>query len=133
MLDWKKICYNIDREGGSMPKYKIGEIVVACVTGIESYGIFVGLDEYYSGLIHISEISDNFVRNISDYVKIGETIRARVLEVNDEDCHVKLSIKGLDYRFSRKRRTKIQETELGFSTLEEKIGDWIQEKLAEID
>ena len=44
-----------------MNQYKKGEIVTGCVTGIEKYGIFVSLDEYYSGLIHISEISDFFV------------------------------------------------------------------------
>ena len=68
-----------------MKKYKNGEIVTGCVTGIEKYGIFVSLDDYYSGLIHISEISDNFVRNIGDYVKIGETIKARVIDENPED------------------------------------------------
>ena len=68
------------------------------VTGIESYGIFVSLDEYYSGLIHISEISDDYVRNINNYVKIGETIKVRVLEVDDDTFQLKLSIKNLDYR-----------------------------------
>ncbi len=121
------------KEGDIMPKYQVGEIISGCVTGIESYGIFVSLDEYYSGLIHISEISEKFVRNINDYVKIGETIRAKVLEIDDEDCHVKLSIKGMNYRINRKRKTKIKETELGFSTLEEKLNDWIRDKLEEIN
>ena len=52
-----------------MEKYSKDEIIEGLVTGIEKYGIFVGLDEYYSGLIHISEISDDFVRNINNYVK----------------------------------------------------------------
>ena len=46
-----------------MNQYKKGEIVTGCVTGIEKYGIFVSLDDYYSGLIHISEISSFFVKN----------------------------------------------------------------------
>jgi len=54
---------------GSMPKYQIGDIVTVSVTGIEKYGIFVGLDEYYSGLIHISEISDGFVPIMSNLGK----------------------------------------------------------------
>ena len=44
-----------------MSKYRKGNIVKATVTGIESYGVFVSFDEYYTGLIHISEISNNFV------------------------------------------------------------------------
>ena len=68
-----------------MSKYKIGEIVIGCVTGIEKYGIFVGLDEYYSGLIHISEISNSYVKNIHDYVKIGESIKVKIVEENERD------------------------------------------------
>ena len=99
----------------------------------EKYGIFVGLDEYYSGLIHISEISSGFVRNVNDYVNLGEVIRAKVLEIDEDTLHVKLSIKDIDYRITKKKRTKIKETELGFSTLEALLDDWISEKLAEIE
>ena len=75
-------------------KYQVGNIVTGCVTGIEKYGIFVSLDNYYSGLVHISEISDSFVRNINDYVNIGETIKVKIIESNNNDFHVKLSIKN---------------------------------------
>ena len=116
-----------------MPKYQVGDIVTVSVTGVEKYGIFVGLDEYYSGLIHISEISSGFVRNVNDYVNLGEAIRAKVLEIDEDTLHVKLSIKDIDYRITKKKRTKIKETELGFSTLEALLDDWISEKLAEIE
>ncbi len=116
-----------------MPKYQVGDIVTVSVTGVEKYGIFVGLDEYYSGLIHISEISSGFVRNVNDYVNLGEVIRAKVLEIDEDTLHVKLSIKDIDYRITKKKRTKIKETELGFSTLEALLDDWISEKLAEIE
>jgi len=116
-----------------MSQYQVGDIVTVRVTGIEKYGIFVGLDEYYSGLIHISEISEGFVRNINDYVTLGETISAKVLEVEEDELHVKLSIKGLDYRINRKRKMKIMETESGFSTLEVCLDRWISEKLAEME
>ena len=90
-----------------MKKYKNGEIVTGCVTGIEKYGIFVSLDNYYSGLVHISEISDSFVRNINDYVNIGETINVKILDVDENDFHLKLSIKNIDYRINKKKRAKI--------------------------
>lgn len=107
-----------------MGKYKYGEIITGCVTGIEKYGIFVNLDEYYSGLIHISEISDNFVRNIHDYVKMGETIKVKVLEETSQERHVKLSIKGIDYRIN-KSSTKIKETSMGFITLKKHLDECI--------
>ena len=44
--------------------YKIGDIVKGKVTGIENYGIFLLMEDGYTGLIHISEISEKFVRNV---------------------------------------------------------------------
>ena len=116
-----------------MANYKKGNIVTGCVTGIEKYGIFVSLDDYNNGLIHISEISDSFVRNPADYVRIGETIKARVIEdVDDDSCHVKLSIKDLDYRITKSHKKKIVETPLGFSTLEKQLNTWINVKSEEL-
>ena len=116
-----------------MNQYKKGEIVTGCVTGIEKYGIFVSLDEYYSGLIHISEISDFFVKNPSEYVYVGETIKALVIDDSDLDSyHVKLSIKNIDYKFTKKKRKKIIETTSGFKTLQEALPGWIETKKEEI-
>lgn len=115
-----------------MSKYKTGEIVLGCVTGIEKYGIFVNLDEYYSGLIHISEVSSAFVRNIHDYVKVGETIKVKILEEDEENHHVKLSIKDFEYRIGKKKNEKINETDSGFSTLGNRLEQWIEEKFKEI-
>ena len=116
-----------------MIKYEKGKIVTGYVTGIEKYGIFVSLDEYYTGLIHISEISPNFVRNVANYVNIGETIRMKVIEVDEMRHHIKLSIKNFDYRVNRKRKTKIKETENGFNTLSHKLSTWIEDKIQEYE
>lgn len=116
-----------------MSKYEKGKIITGCVTGIENYGIFVTLDEYYNGLIHISEISNNFVRNIGDYVNVGETIKAKVVDTDEENYHVKLSIKDIDYRMNNQRKTKIVETNEGFMPLKNNLDKWIMKKMTEID
>lgn len=110
-------------------KYEKGKIVKGHVTGIENYGIFVGLDDYYNGLIHISEISECFIRNINDYVKIGETIKARIVDVDEDNCQIRLSIKNVDYKMSKRKRVKIIETPSGFMPLKENLDNWISEKL----
>ena len=115
-----------------MLKYEKGKIVTGQVTGIEKYGIFVSLDEFYSGLIHISEISDGFVKNIKDYVEIGETIRARVVEIDEDNYHVKLSIKNMNYKTKRRNQQKLKETKLGFTPLQDKLPEWIEEKLKDM-
>ena len=117
-----------------MAKYVKGKIVDGIVTGITSYGIFVSLDEYYSGLIHISEISHNFVKNIHDYVNIGDTIYVKIIGIDDDQGHLNLSIKNINYKIKKhpKRKT-IKETTLGFKTLQYKLQIWIKESLKKIE
>ena len=116
-----------------MVKYEKGKIVVGYVTGMTKYGIFVTLDEYYNGLIHISEVSSKYVKDIAKFVEIGETIRVKVIDVDEELHHVSLSIKDIDYRVNRKRHAKIKETENGFTTLSQKLPIWLENKLNDID
>lgn len=115
-----------------MSKYRIGSIVTGSISGIESYGAFVNLGDYYSGLIHISEISHGFVKDINDYFKVGESIKAKVLDVDDDLFQVKLSIKDLNYKVSTRKRTKIEEKGSGFRILELNLSKWVKEKLQEI-
>ncbi len=113
-----------------MTKYQKGKIVQGIVTGITSYGIFVSFDEYFSGLIHISEVSHNFVKDIHDFVEIGENIYVEILEVDEEQNKLKLSIKNIKYKKNRaKKRKKIIETSQGFKTLAKKLPTWISENL----
>lgn len=115
-----------------MSKYKNGNIVNGTVTGIEKYGIFVKLDEFYSGLIHISEISSGFVKDINQFVAVGEVINVKILDLDENTCHAKLSIKGFNYKPTKKHRLEIRETNQGFQPLKENLDDWIYKKLAEI-
>ena len=116
-----------------MKKYKKDNIVVGSVTGIEDYGIFVNLDQDYSGLIHISEVSKNFVRDVNDYVNMGETINVKILDVDENKHHMKLSIKDIDYRINKKNKNKIEETEKGFATISKMLPRWVKSKLEEIN
>ncbi len=116
-----------------MTKYKKGSIIRGTVTGIESYGVFVSCDEYYSGLIHISEISYGFVKNITDYVNIGDVIYVEILDVDESLGQLKLSIKNIDYKYNRKaKRRRIQETPLGFNTLAYNLPIWVEKGLKKV-
>ena len=53
-----------------MTKYKENEIITGNICGIEKYGAFVDLDDYYKGMIHISQISNNYVKNIKIVCKV---------------------------------------------------------------
>ena len=125
--------YDIILAGDIMSKIKKGRIIRGTVTGIESYGVFVSCDDYYTGLIHISEISHGFVKNITDFVHIGDLIFVEILDVDEELGHLKLSIKNIEYKKKVVvRRKRIHETSLGFKTLEYKLPIWIEESLKKI-
>lgn len=115
-----------------MKKYEEGELIKGQVTGIEKYGIFVNLGDY-NGLIHISEISDGYVRNINDYVKIGEEIMVKVIDENDKKHHVRLSIKNVEYKIKKNEIHKITETQHGFKTLDIMLKKWTESKLKELN
>lgn len=112
-----------------MNKYKIGDVIECKVTGILKYGIFVKVDDY-NGLIHISEISEYYVKNIYDYVNLGELIYCRILEIDENNKQLKLSIKYINYK-NNLRGINEKETRSGFLPLKENLDVWIQEKLDE--
>ena len=114
-----------------MENYIVGSIVKGEVTGIEPYGIFIKVDDY-NGLIHISEIANNYISNITNYVSIGEKIYAKVIEVDDENNRLKLSIKGLNYKEFYENRI-VKESVRGFSPLQENLEKWMEYTLNEME
>lgn len=101
-----------------------GEIVSGVITGIKDYGAFVQVDDY-CGLIHISEFSDDFVRNIGDIVTIGEEVSVEVLEVDEENKKLKLSYKKANVLPSK----LLEHVHIykGFNALELKLDEWIND------
>ncbi|MBX6334093.1 S1 RNA-binding domain-containing protein [Candidatus Saccharibacteria bacterium] len=73
-------------------KLKVGDVVEGVVTGVIDYGAFVNV-QGIEGLIHISEISWERVEDPRDYVKVGETIRAKIIAI-DKD-RLSLSLKQM--------------------------------------
>lgn len=111
-----------------MSNIKKGDIVEAEITGITKYGIFVKLEDNYTGLIHISEISNGFVNDINEVYSIGNIIRVKVLDIDEDKLQVKLSIKRV--RAVYKKRSKgIQEKGEGFIPLKNKLNEWINDKI----
>lgn len=117
-----------------MTKLYRGKIIRGTVTAIEPYGAFVSCDDYYTGLIHISEITENYVKNINDYLNVGEIVYCKILEIDNETGHLKLSIKYIENKIKRKiKRKKIIETPQGFKSLAYHLPHWIDESLKKIE
>jgi S1 RNA binding domain protein len=69
-----------------------GDIVEATVRRIAPFGAFVRLADGRKGLIHISQVAEEFVNEIKDHIKVGQVVRARITAISD-DGKVDLSIK----------------------------------------
>ena len=110
-----------------MNSINVGNIVKGQITGVTSYGVFVSLEDDYSGLVHISEVSDKFVKDLPMLFNIGDIINVKILEIDE----VKLSIKKIDYKVEESL-SRIPETGSGFGLLEKNLGKWTASKLKEI-
>jgi len=82
----------------------VDDLVIATVVRITDYGAYVKLDEYdKEGLLHISEVSSSWVRNIRDFVREGQKLVLKVLRVDAEKGHVDLSLRRVTKREKKEK------------------------------
>src|SRR4030043_180785 len=76
-----------------------GDLVIATIQSVTDYGAYAKLDEYdKQGLLHISEISSSWIRNIRDFVREGQKVVLKVLRVDMEKGHIDLSLRRVTKR-----------------------------------
>lgn len=73
---------------------EVGQVVPGKVVSIKPFGAFVDLGDNQSGMIHISEVADEYVKDIKDYMAIGDEIHVKVIKILD-DGKINLSLKTL--------------------------------------
>lgn len=110
--------------------YQNGEIVEGEITGVQPYGAFVKFENNQYGLIHISEISRDYIKDINHFVKVNQRIKVKVVDYDEESTHYKLSLKALQPNLSKEKRKthrsiKLPKMELGFTTIEKHLDEWI--------
>ena len=71
---------------------EIGEILEGKVTGITKFGAFVELEEGKTGMVHISEVSNSYVEDINQFLKEGDVVKVKVINIT-EDGKISLSRK----------------------------------------
>lgn len=116
----------------SIDDYKVGITVYGKITGIKPYGAFVCFDDGVTGLIHISEVSNGFVKNIANYVKVGDYCMLKVIDIDTEHKQLRLSFKALEQN-TRKYQKRVRfegmpDNVKGFGSLRDKMEEWVKEK-----
>jgi general stress protein 13 len=125
-------------------KFEVGSIVTGKVTGLQPYGAFIALDETHQGLVHISEVTHGFVKDINNHLKVGEEVQVKILSIDEEAGKIGLSIRATEEppvnpverikKQARKRPVPIKtesEMEQGFNTLKDKLQEWIDQSQRE--
>jgi small subunit ribosomal protein S1 len=99
-LERRRISLSIKQAGadpwqGASVRWPVDSVVEGTVKRTAEFGAFVELTSGVEGLIHISELSDDRIRRVEDVAKIGDAVRAKVLEVDEERRRMSLSIRAL--------------------------------------
>lgn len=118
--------------------YTSGQIVDGIVTGIQPYGAFVFVDTDTSGLIHISELSESYVRDIQLFLNVGDHIKVKILDMDGNHKQLRLSLKALNppsFRKERKQQgsaSRLPVSKIGFGSLADKLDEWIEKAKKEL-
>ncbi len=99
---------------------EVGQIVEGKITGITRFGAFVEISEGVTGLVHISEVADSFVRDVNDFLKEDEIVKVKVISIA-EDGKISLSIRKTK-EASKNRKPK--ENDMSF---EDKLAKFLKE------
>lgn len=91
----KAQVFSFDATLRSLDDLQEGMLVPGVVTNITNFGCFVDMGIKVKGLVHVSQMADKFVSNPSEIVRIGQRVRVKVLEVDEERGRVALTLKGV--------------------------------------
>lgn len=92
---------------------EVGSKLEGKVTGITNFGAFVELEPGVTGLVHISEIADNYVKDIKDFLKVADVVTVKVINI-EKDGKIGLSIKqAVDKPQEERRPERPERTERG--------------------
>ncbi|MDM5321278.1 S1 domain-containing post-transcriptional regulator GSP13 [Bacillus altitudinis] len=118
-------------------KFEVGSVYTGKVTGLQAYGAFVALDEETQGLVHISEVTHGFVKDINEHLSIGDEVQVKVLSVDENAGKISLSIRATqdapERKESKPKKSRPQQVKeeaaapQGFNTLKDKLEEWIEQ------
>ena len=122
-------------EGGKL--MKIADKLTGTISGIQSYGVFVKLDDDHQGLIHISELKHGFVADLNDKYKIGDKVHVIVMGIDEYNQKISLSMRALQpVKIGRpilhKHFWTNYHNKIGYKTIAEHKNGWIKAAMKRI-
>lgn len=110
---------------------KKNDLIKCKVIGFQEYGMFVRCPDDFDGLVHISEISEQFVSRIESIFSLDDVITLKILDVDLENKKLRLSYKR-NHKINKRILKNVKITK-GFNKLGNNLDQWIETKLKEIE
>jgi len=109
--------------------YRLGDVIKGKVARVAGYGAFIELDNDIDGLVHISQISEERVEKIKDFLNEGDEVSARVIKIDKDERRIGLSVKAADYDEDALAKEVAAYDEVG-EDLTTSLGDLLDEATA---
>ena len=118
-------------------KYQVGDLIIGKITSVKPYALFLTFENGCNGLLHISELSDSYIRDIEKYGSVGDEIKVKVISIDEANGFLRVSYKKVPEaeRYSthvNEARIYLEESEKDFSELEKRLPIWIEETLKKV-
>ncbi|MEQ6377535.1 S1 domain-containing RNA-binding protein [Bacillaceae bacterium S4-13-58] len=104
---------------------EVGSKLQGKVTGITNFGAFIELPGGVTGLVHISEVADNYVKDINEHLSVGDQVEVKVINV-EKDGKIGLSIKKAKENYGRRNQKPFKEKDREES-FEQKISRFLKD------
>ena len=111
-----------------------GQVLTGKVTGVQPYGAFVALNDQVQGLVHISELTHGFVKDINEHNSVGDEVNVKILSIDEAKNKYSLSIRATEEAPKQPQQRKQsapaqyqQQDEQGFNTLKDKLSEWLKQ------
>ena len=117
--------------------FQEGQLVIGTVTSVKPYALFLEFENNVPGLLHISEISDAFIRDIGKYGSVGDKLKVKIVSIDNTNGFLRVSLKKVPTEEAFTSHVDVRSSpvasESEFEPLKNKMPEWIQNTLDEIE
>ena len=119
-------------------KYEVGQVVLGTVINVKPYALFLEFEDGVTGLLHISEISDSFIRDIEKFGTKGDQMNVMIVSIDENNGFLRVSYKRVPKEESftshnNNVRKAPEASDEDFKPLAEKLPEWIANTLKEAE
>ena len=115
-------------------QYEVGQLIIGTVTNVKPYAVFMQFEDGIEGLLHISEISDSYIRDIEKYASKGDQIKVQVVSIDGSNGFLRVSLKKVPHEDAysthvNNGRVSLKSDEADFKPLADHLDEWIKTTL----